>query len=176
MKQNAYFITLKFVLLGALCSCIFVTAHAASESHANEVVQIAFELEQRVKIGDIRTGDFRYAEAMLNKYYFVKFDYPEVYGQLNHAAKMTMGLEAYSSGDVDLSAKLLISSCDMSGFVLASFGPRMELAKKLFLKNQKHAVQTFLEHCTKVWPRREAFIWIEQIKEGKIPDFFYSRQ
>jgi len=76
-------------------------------------------------------------------------------GNCRHTAHTLLGIIALSHGDDISQAEfhLAQSSIVNSGPVLRSFGPRLELANALLLKNRRLSVILFLLNFQKLWPR-----------------------
>ena len=85
-----------------------------------------------------------------------------------------LGRVALRSGDVPGAKQYLLdSSGPLARSDVAVSGPTLVLAKELLQKGEKEAVLQYLDNCLSLWPRGESVLqlWIDDIKNGKTPNF-----
>lgn len=96
------------------------------------------------------------------------------YGNALHEGHQLLGLLALSDGDTARATKeLLLSAVTPGSPQLRTFGPRMDLAKKLLEAGRKDEVLEYLHRCRTFWKmdygRLDA--WTAEIEKGEVPDF-----
>ena len=76
------------------------------------------------------------------------------------------------SGDRDKAKTHLLAAGKVSSTPeLLRAGPDMLLASKLLIKDETEVVLEYFELCEKFWKKPELKQWVEQVKQGEIPDF-----
>lgn len=97
------------------------------------------------------------------------------YGNAVHLGHTVLGLLALKRGDIKLALEELRKSGDTPGSPqLNSFGPTMQLAKKLLKQGQKDEVLTYLQQCRKFWKMGTTWLdlWEQKINAGQVPNCF----
>jgi hypothetical protein len=90
-----------------------------------------------------------------------------------HQAHLVLGRIAFRAGHRQLAISHLLDAAQATPTpVLSSFGPGMTLAKELLEAGEQDAVIQYLERCHKFWTpaNHDLDVWIQEIKQGKIPD------
>ena len=92
--------------------------------------------------------------------------------QAIYDCNMVLAEVAFAKGDLDKAGRLLVRAGKTSGSPsLGSFGPSMRLARNLLKAGRTEPVIEYLEQCGRFWQPKTTEKWIEQIKDGEIPDF-----
>ena len=102
-------------------------------------------------------------------------DYPatELFGgdQLHHG-NLLLGMIALIENDTEQAKDHLLEAGRTPGSpVLASYGPRMDLALQLLRRGERQVVLESFELCSKFWHRDELNDWAAVVIAGGIPDF-----
>ena len=94
-------------------------------------------------------------------------------GDAVHAGHHILGFVACREGDYTKASEHLMSSVrGVWSPVLASFGPRMDLARILLDRGAVDAVLEYLALCSSFWRDRGRLArWTTDIREGRIPTF-----
>jgi hypothetical protein len=96
------------------------------------------------------------------------------YGNAVQDANLVLGRVALKEGHVDEAKQYLIAAGNSRGSPqMDSFGPNVSLAKDLLEKGERDVVIQYLGLCRKFWALESGRLdeWIQEIKDGKIPDF-----
>ena len=96
------------------------------------------------------------------------------YGNAVQDANLVLGRIAVKDGRVDEAKQYLLAAGNSPGSPqMNSFGPNVSLAKDLLEKGERDVVIQYLELCRKFWKMHGGSLdqWIQEIKDGKIPDF-----
>ncbi len=96
------------------------------------------------------------------------------YGNAVQDANLVLGRIAVKEGRVDEAKQNLIAAGNSPGSPqMNSFGPNVSLAKDLLEKGERDVVIQYLELCRKFWRMHRGLLdkWIQEIKDGKVPDF-----
>lgn len=121
---------------------------------------------------DDKVKTTEYAKQLLTAAAGFKDDWN--YGNAIHKANLALGRVALASGDIETAkARLLDAGKTPGSPQLDSFGPNMELARRLLEKGQKDVVLQYLDLCGKFWEMDNGNLkaWKQTIKAGGIPDF-----
>jgi hypothetical protein len=95
-------------------------------------------------------------------------------GEATHDGNMILGLIALQRADIDQAKRYLIESSRTNGSGYMSMtGPNLSLANELLKRNERQAVIGYLRECRRFWVdgRKTLDAWIEQIGQGKDPQF-----
>ena len=156
---------------------------------AYENYKIAYKLEKAlfkknhmlIYLADLAymNKDFNAAKKYANQIINSKMKKNMLFASTNNNAifnaNTILGLLALKDNDTQKASEYLLASSKTTGSpVLGSFGPDMKLAKKLLLKGKKEPVIKFLENCSIFWKKDVCQKWIQEIKDGKNPDFGYN--
>jgi hypothetical protein len=96
------------------------------------------------------------------------------YGNAVQDANLVLGRIAVAEGRIDEAKAYLVAAGNSPGSPqMNSFGPNVSLAKDLLEKGERDVVVQYLGLCRKFWrmDRGRLDQWIQEIKDGKIPDF-----
>ncbi len=96
------------------------------------------------------------------------------YGNAVQDGNLVLGRIAVKEGRIDDAKKHLIAAGNSPGSPqMNSFGPNVSLAKDLLEKGERDIAIQYLELCRKFWKMHQGRLdeWIQEIKDGKIPDF-----
>ncbi len=96
------------------------------------------------------------------------------YGNAVQDANLVLGRIAVKEGRIDEAKKFLIAAGNSPGSPqMDTFGPNVSLAKDLLEKGERDVVIQYLELCRKFWEMHKGSLdkWIQEIKDGKIPNF-----
>lgn len=167
-----------------------VPCHGEAEVHGDVVDRKENNLIESAKtlfsLCDLTNAAIKAGEFQIAREYATKLlrtarlsELPELVrqGQPIFDGNLALGWCALKEGDVDLAKNYLIAAAQTKGSpTLNSFGPDMSLAKALMEQGERAAVLEFLELCTEFWemPGRHLQQWIEDVKQGTIPDFWNS--
>jgi hypothetical protein len=91
-----------------------------------------------------------------------------------HIGNTVLGRIALRNGNVEEAKRYLHASASTNGSpVLSSFGPRMSLAAELLDHNERDAVLSYLQDCSRFWQygADRLNLWETGIRAGKHPDF-----
>lgn len=136
---------------------------------------LAIGLELAYRVGDSRLAREWSEEALR----VAERDLSEnLKNDLLHSANTVLGLVALEAGNTGLAGEHLIASAEGVGFspVLASFGPDMTLARRLFLEGDQRTVTEYLDLCRHFWSAGNELLdrWVADIEAGREPDFWLS--
>jgi tetratricopeptide (TPR) repeat protein len=96
-------------------------------------------------------------------------------GDYIYTGNSILGLVAVHEGNPDAAETYLLQAGETPGSPgLNSFGPDMSLAKELMNNGRRDSVLAFLRKCQKFWRSSEVnhlSQWIQEMEEGKTPDF-----
>ena len=96
------------------------------------------------------------------------------YGNAVQDANLVLGRIAVKEGRLDEAKQYLIAAGKSPGSPqMNSFGPNVSLAKDLLEKGQRDVVLEYFELCRSFWQMHRGRLdhWIQEVKEGKVPDF-----
>jgi hypothetical protein len=96
------------------------------------------------------------------------------YGNAVQDANLVLGRIAVKEGRIDEAKQYLIAAGNSPGSPqMNSFGPNVSLAKDLLEKGERDVVLQYLELCRRFWKMHGGQLdkWIQEIRDGKIPDF-----
>ena len=96
------------------------------------------------------------------------------YGNAVQDANLVMGRIAVKDGRIAEAKQYLLAAGNSPGSPqMNSFGPNVSLAKDLLEKGERDVVIQYLGLCRKFWKMHEGRLdqWIQEIKDGKVPDF-----
>jgi tetratricopeptide (TPR) repeat protein len=92
-----------------------------------------------------------------------------------HKGNLVLGRIELRHGNIENAKSYLLKAAKVGGSpVLGSFGPNMSLAKELLEKNEREIVLEYFELCGTFWKLHKKDTlqeWIDQVKDGKSPDF-----
>jgi len=114
----------------------------------------------------------KYAQELMTL--LPKFPSDWNYGNAVQDANLVLGRIAVKDGRIDEAKKYLLAAGNSPGSPqMNSFGPNVSLAKDLLEKGERDVVIKYLELCSKFWKMHRGRLdqWIQEIKDGKIPDF-----
>jgi len=97
------------------------------------------------------------------------------YGNAIHFAHTVLGLLALDGGDVSSAAEELKKAGATPGSPqLDSFGPTMQLARRLLRSGQSEVVLVYFEQCRSFWKRGGVWLelWEAKVRKGDVPNFF----
>lgn len=97
------------------------------------------------------------------------------YGNALHFAHTVLGLLALDKGDVALAVEELKKAGATPGSPqLNSFGPTMQLAKRLLRCGESAAALSYFEQCRSFWKMGGVWLdlWEAKVRSGDIPNFF----
>ena len=117
-------------------------------------------------------GAKKYAQELMTL--LPKFPGDWNYGNAVQDANLVLGRIAVKEGRIDEAKQHLIAAGNSPGSPqMNSFGPNVSLAKDLLEKGERDVVIQYLELCRKFWKMHRGNLdkWIQEIKDGKIPDF-----
>ena len=120
------------------------------------------------KIEDAR----KYAEELLTLAQTFQVDWN--YGNAIQDGNLVLGRIALKEGRTEEAKQHLLEAGKSPGSPqMNTFGPNMSLAKDLLEKGEREVVVEYLELCRKFWEMQDGRLdkWIQQAKDGKIPDF-----
>lgn len=95
-------------------------------------------------------------------------------GNARHQAHLALGRLALKQGQIaEAESRLLQAGQVPTSPQLGSFGPNMLLAQELLERGSTQPVLDYLEECKTFWAsgREELEEWIEDIQEGRTPEF-----
>jgi hypothetical protein len=96
------------------------------------------------------------------------------YGNGVQDANLVLGRIAVKEGRLDEAKKYLLAAGNSPGSPqLNSFGPNVSLAKDLLENGEREVVIEYLGLCRRFWKMGGKHLdqWIQEIKDGKVPDF-----
>lgn len=99
-------------------------------------------------------------------------------GDYIYQGNSILGLIAVQKGDLDSAGKYLLKAAETPGSAGLKFGPDMSLAKELLNSGMRDTVLAFLKKCQKFWTSdtlNPLGQWIQEMEEGKAPDFDQMR-
>lgn len=114
----------------------------------------------------------KYAQELMTL--LPKFSGDWNYGNAVQDANLVLGRIAVKDGRVDEAKQYLLAAGNSPGSPqMNSFGPNVSLAKDLLEKGERDVVIQYLELCRKFWKMHGGSLdqWIQEIKDGKVPDF-----
>jgi tetratricopeptide (TPR) repeat protein len=97
------------------------------------------------------------------------------YGNALHFAHSVRGLLALDNGDVSVAVDELKNAGATPGSPqLDSFGPTMQLARRLLCVGESEAVLGYFEQCRSFWKTGGVWLdlWEGKVREGNVPNFF----
>ena len=97
------------------------------------------------------------------------------YGNALHFAHSVLGLLALDSGDVSTAVEQLKNAGATPGSPqLDSFGPTMQLARRLLRSGQSEAVLAYFQQCRSFWKMGGVWLelWEAKVRRGDVPNFF----
>ena len=103
------------------------------------------------------------------------FDGDWNFGNAIHNCNVVLGVLALESGDRESALAHLHSAGQTPGSPqLASFGPNMQLAKRLLLVGEFDEVASYLSECERFWTHGENWlrIWIRKVQSQEVPNFY----
>ncbi len=98
------------------------------------------------------------------------------YGNNIHHGNIALGKIALAEGDIQGAASyLLLAGATPGSPQLNSFGPDMELAKKLLEKGEKEPVLQYFDQCARFWKSRQDELreWAIVVRAGGMPTSRY---
>lgn len=96
------------------------------------------------------------------------------YGNAVQDANLVLGRIAVKEGRINEAKQHLLAAGNSPGSPqMNSFGPNVSLAKDLLEKGERDVAIQYFELCRKFWKMHRGRLdkWIQEIKDGKIPDF-----
>jgi hypothetical protein len=96
------------------------------------------------------------------------------YGNAIQDANLVLGRIAVKEGRIAEATNHLIAAGNSPGSPqMNSFGPNMSLAKDLLEKGERDVVVEYLELCRRFWKMHRGRLdtWIQEVKDGKVPNF-----
>jgi hypothetical protein len=148
-------------------------AKTATEAYSR-VLEVTRDPKARQSLaGDMADADFKAGNmegaAALARIYLESPDRSAI-----QRANTMLGRIALRAGDTDGAKQHLLDSAKPPAAVYVSVaGPMLVLAKELLDKGQREIVLEYLQDCITLWPHGQdvLHIWIEDIRNGRIPDF-----
>ena len=107
----------------------------------------------------------------------VSFENNWNYGNAIHNANIVLGICSFDAGDINAAKKYLEQAGNTPGSPqLNSFGPNMQLAKKLLSVGERDVVLNYFNLCEKFWKRGHEWlrVWREKISKQEIPRFYMN--
>lgn len=94
-------------------------------------------------------------------------------GDYIYQGNSTLGLVAVHKGDLDSAEKYLLKAGETPGSAGLKMDPEMSLAKDLLSHGRRDAVLAFLKECQRFSTSSFSHVsqWIQEMEEGKTPDF-----
>ena len=112
----------------------------------------------------------RYGKELLNSAMEQRTDWS--FGNAVHHGNLILGRIALREGDVEAAEQYLVRAGKTVGSRrLNSYGPEMRLAWDLLKAGRSAAVLEYLELCKSFWKDSKLDTWIEDVKEGQMPNF-----
>jgi len=173
-----------FLLCGLLIGCGrsgTVTSQGSLADATNELAKAKTPEERFYALNDVAKESFtvgkvedarKYAQELMTL--LPKYRSNWNYGNAVQDANLVLGRIAVKEGHLNEAKQYLIAAGNSPGSPqMNSFGPNVSLAKDLLEKGEKEVVIQYLELCRKFWrmDRGRLDKWIQEIKDGKIPDF-----
>jgi tetratricopeptide (TPR) repeat protein len=97
------------------------------------------------------------------------------YGNAIHNANLVLGICAYDTGDFEAAKACLEKAGNSPGSPqLNSFGPNMQLAKRLLNTGEYESVLSYLDSCEKFWKSGGEWlrIWKQKVSNKQVPKFY----
>lgn len=97
------------------------------------------------------------------------------YGNAVHNANVVLGICAFDTGDIDSAKDYLEKAGNSPGSPqLGSFGPNMQLAKRLLSVGEYEAVLNYFNLCEKFWKSGSEWlrVWRKKVSNQKVPNFY----
>ena len=97
------------------------------------------------------------------------------YGNAIHNANLVLGIYAFDAGDIDAAKGYLEKAGNSPGSPqLDSFGPNMQLAKRLLNVGEYETVLNYFNLCEKFWKSGSEWllIWREKVSNHEVPNFY----
>ena len=173
-----------FLLCGLLLACGCggsFTPQGRLAKATNELAKAKTPQERFYALNDAAKESFvagnaedarKYAQELMTL--LSKFPGDWNYGNAVQDANLVLGRIAVKDGRVDEAKQYLLAAGNSPGSPqMNSFGPNVSLAKDLLEKGERDVVIQYLELCRKFWKMHRGRLdqWIQEIKDGKVPDF-----
>jgi hypothetical protein len=174
-----------FLLCGLLLGCGrgggSVTLQGQLAKATNELARTKTPQERFYALNDAAKESFvvgnssdakKYAQELMTL--LPKFPSDWNYGNAVQDANLVLGRIAVKEGHIDEAKQHLIAAGNSPGSPqMNSFGPNVSLAKDLLEKGERDIAIQYLELCRRFWKNDRGRLdkWIQEIKDGKIPDF-----
>jgi tetratricopeptide (TPR) repeat protein len=97
------------------------------------------------------------------------------YGNAIHNANLVLGICAFDSGDIDAAKEYLEKAGGSPGSPqLGSFGPNMQLARRLLNAAEFDVVLKYFDLCERFWKSGGEWlrVWREKVIAHKVPNFY----
>ena len=97
------------------------------------------------------------------------------YGNAIHNSNLVLGICAFDEGDIKAAKNYLENAGKTPGSPqLNSFGPNMQLAKRLLSVGEYESVLNYFNLCEKFWASGSEWlrIWKEKVSNKQIPKFY----
>lgn len=93
-------------------------------------------------------------------------------GRLVHHGHLVLGHVALDEGRFEAASEHLLKAAKPPCTpALKSFGPNMSLALAMLKRNRPAPAIAYLQECAKFWKPDRIHRWIQDISEGRVPDF-----
>jgi hypothetical protein len=179
---------MKYVTLFLLCGLLIgcgrngsATSQGPLADATNALAKAKTEQERFYALNDAAKESFVAGNAGEAKKYAQELmallpKYPKDwnYGNAVQDANLVLGRIAVKEGRIDEAKRYLIAAGNSPGSPqMDSFGPNVSLARDLLEKGERDVVIQYLELCRKFWKMERGSLdkWIQEIKDGKIPNF-----
>lgn len=174
--QSVLIVVMISYMVHSLLSLILLTKVQFKEQDKLKGIQDAMRVEYRNgNFEEVATllirGDSIHNRVKWIKGFRLEHALCDVYHNEHYTVK---GLLELKKGNMELAYKCLIESANVKSTpVLASFGPRMGLAKQFLLLGEKDKTVEYLNliHSFWIYHRDDIESWIEEIYNDNIPDY-----